>query len=48
MGKLKADEVAYKLRTFQFLEALIQLGHFYLGYSIIVRRALGLSTEPGT
>jgi hypothetical protein len=48
IGALMADEVIYRLRAFQFLEGVVQLSHFYIGYSVIVRRALDLPTYAGT
>jgi len=48
MGALVADDFMHKFRTLQFLEVIIQLSHVYLGYSILVRRALDLPTEVGT
>jgi len=37
---LKGDDVDFKFRTHYFAESMIQLSHFYLGYSLIVARTL--------
>ena len=47
MGALLGDDFKHTWTTFQFLEVLIQLSHVYAGYSILVRRALGMPTAPG-
>lgn len=45
LGELMKDDFMHKWQMFHFLEVVIQLSHFYLGYSVIVRRALGLPTH---
>lgn len=48
MSALIADDFDHKMQTHNFLEVVIQLSHLYLGYSLLVRRALGLPTAQGT
>lgn len=43
MSALQSDDFWMKFRTFQFLQVLIQLSHFYIGYSLLARRALELN-----
>lgn len=45
LRELMKDDLIYKWQRFHFLEVVIQLSHFYLGYSVIVQRALGLPTH---
>jgi len=48
MSALIADDFGLKIQTHYFLEVVIQLSHLCLGYSLLVRRALGLPTFQGT
>lgn len=48
MSALMADDFDHKMQTHNFLEVVVQLSHLYLGYSLLVRRALGLPTFQGT
>lgn len=48
MNALIADDFDHKMQTHNLLEVVIQLSHVYLGYSVLVRRALGLPTAQGT
>lgn len=47
MSLLQDDHFKYKMTTFNFLESVIQMSHVYVGYSILVKRALDLPTYSG-
>jgi len=37
---LTGDDLSYNYAVMSFLQAMIQLSHFYLGYSLLIRRAV--------
>jgi hypothetical protein len=43
---LLGNDIDYKLKFHDFVESVIQFSHFYLGYSVLVRRLLSVE-EPG-
>ncbi len=42
LSALAGDDLLYKYATMHFLEVVIQLSHFYLGYSLLVARAMAI------
>ncbi|CAL9296414.1 hypothetical protein SUDANB52_02536 [Streptomyces sp. SudanB52_2052] len=44
LGHLSNDEFNHAWNTLRYLEIVIQLSHFYLGYSLLAKAAISQST----